>query len=192
MPFFTYVNDTPNPPNDPSVDAPDMRTNTNSNSSIWDVDHVGFNVALGGTHKFVTYSGKNTPAAQSGQSSAAYTVTGTANPAAPQHVWQNASGVFPLSAIKAFCSFARVGGGSPSVPFNQFNILSIQNTGGNANGPYVITLQPTTIATNDVVIFIFLQNSSTAVDYTVNSVAQTITIPTLPATSFINLLILQM
>lgn len=53
MPTYTYTTGIPNGPNNPSTDQPNMKTNNDSNNSIWAEDHYGFNVANGGTHKQV-------------------------------------------------------------------------------------------------------------------------------------------
>lgn len=42
MATFTYTRNRPNPPNDPSIDAPDMQTNCNSIDEIIHVDHYSF------------------------------------------------------------------------------------------------------------------------------------------------------
>jgi len=47
---FTYTTNIPFASNSPSVDQPNMETNTNSINSIWAVNHIGFNSANGGTH----------------------------------------------------------------------------------------------------------------------------------------------
>jgi hypothetical protein len=61
---FTYTTGIPNPPNDPSVDVPNMQTNTNTINSWTEVDHIGFNNGLAGQHTHITF-----PNVQSGSSS---------------------------------------------------------------------------------------------------------------------------
>lgn len=58
---FTYNTGVPASGNDPSVDQPDMLINTISSNGIWNVDHVGFNSAGGGTHKQITFQSNNVP-----------------------------------------------------------------------------------------------------------------------------------
>ena len=58
---FSYNNNVPNAPDSPSVDQPDMKTNTQSINSIIAVDHVGFNTSGGGRHLQVTFNSNNTP-----------------------------------------------------------------------------------------------------------------------------------
>ncbi len=61
MPSFTYTRDRPDGPNNPSVDQPVMKVNTNSIDDILAVDHVSFNTAGGGEHEQVTFNGNNIP-----------------------------------------------------------------------------------------------------------------------------------
>ncbi len=51
MPNFAFTRDIPFATHNPSSDQPIMQTNTNSEDSIWTVDHFGFNDNDGGTHK---------------------------------------------------------------------------------------------------------------------------------------------
>lgn len=61
---FTYNLNIPNPPNPPSVDVPNMQTNTNSINNWVQVDHVGFAGTTSGQHNHVTF-----PVVQTGTSS---------------------------------------------------------------------------------------------------------------------------
>lgn len=54
MTFQTYNLNIPNPPNNPSIDVPNMQTNTNSIANLWLQDHFGFNDSLGGDHKQIS------------------------------------------------------------------------------------------------------------------------------------------
>lgn len=56
MPSLTYTLNIPNPPNSPSVDVPNMQTNTNSINTIWTEDHFTFSDANPGLHKQVQIS----------------------------------------------------------------------------------------------------------------------------------------
>lgn len=58
---FSYNFNVPNPPSNPATDVPIMQTNTSSVGNIIAVDHVGFNVPNGGTHKQVTFQNGNVP-----------------------------------------------------------------------------------------------------------------------------------
>lgn len=66
MPNFSYTTNIPFSSNSPSVDQPNMQTNTNSTANILAVDHVTFNAANGGTHKQVTLNTSNIPIAVDG------------------------------------------------------------------------------------------------------------------------------
>lgn len=54
MPDFPYALNTPDGPNNPSDDQPNMKINTNSSAAIWDIDHYGFGVDFGGLHQIVS------------------------------------------------------------------------------------------------------------------------------------------
>lgn len=47
---FPYTLNVPNPPDNPSGDVGNIKTNTNSISGLIAVDHIGFNVLHGGAH----------------------------------------------------------------------------------------------------------------------------------------------
>lgn len=53
MTNFAYNQNIPNPPNNPSTDAPNMQTNTNSVFGLIAVDHIGFTQPNGGAHNQV-------------------------------------------------------------------------------------------------------------------------------------------
>lgn len=61
MPLFTYNRDIPDGPNNPSVDQPKMKTNTNSTDEIIDVDHYSFNDNSGGLHRQVNLVNEASP-----------------------------------------------------------------------------------------------------------------------------------
>lgn len=60
MPSFNYF-DVPIPTNNPSTDAPNMRTNFSSIQSLVDVDHTDFANMNAGTHLQVQFGTNNTP-----------------------------------------------------------------------------------------------------------------------------------
>jgi hypothetical protein len=72
MPSYTYNENIPNGPNNPSTDQPDMYTNTNSIFELLGgdatVDMIGFGDSNGGWHRKVTYvnQGSN-PGSSAGQ-----------------------------------------------------------------------------------------------------------------------------
>jgi hypothetical protein len=53
---FTYNENIPNPPNNPSNDVGIMQTNAQAIDSIIAVDHVGFNTDNGGSHNQITFA----------------------------------------------------------------------------------------------------------------------------------------
>ena len=62
----TYNKNIPDGPNNPSVDQPKMKVNTNAVDQILAVDHVSFNANGGGWHKQVTFASNNVPPIPSG------------------------------------------------------------------------------------------------------------------------------
>ena len=85
---FTYTLNIPNPPNNPSVDVPNMQINTNSTSSLLNVDHVGFNTNGSGIHKQVTLLNEAAPGLGDGNGVLyAGLINGQSWP-----IWQNALG----------------------------------------------------------------------------------------------------
>lgn len=62
MSTFSYNTGVPAANNNPSVDQPEMQTNTASINSLLAIDHVSFNTTGGGRHNQVTFSGNNPPA----------------------------------------------------------------------------------------------------------------------------------
>jgi len=53
---FSYNRNIPDGPNNPSVDQPKMKINTNSTDDIVAVDHVSFNLSNGGQHKSIHFN----------------------------------------------------------------------------------------------------------------------------------------
>ncbi|SRR5258708_10419546 len=68
MPNFTYTQNIPDGPNDPSADQPNMKINTNSIASIMAVEHFGFGNNNGGLHQQATFPLRSgSPATVAGQ-----------------------------------------------------------------------------------------------------------------------------
>ncbi len=61
MPNLGYTLGIPDGPNNPSEDQPDMKINNDSNASIWNVDHFGFNNNNGGYHSDIHLVTQNDP-----------------------------------------------------------------------------------------------------------------------------------
>jgi hypothetical protein len=127
---FPYTVGVPNPPNDPSEDVSAMQTNTNSINSWADIDHIGFNNALGGQHLKVTLPANATVVTPSGLGSVISSTPGLANAAASELIYTLPSIVYPLSAIKAFGTFPGNGSGTV-VPSNSYNVASINTVAAN-------------------------------------------------------------
>jgi len=75
MPFFDYFDNIPFRTHNPSVDQPNMQTNTNSIDSIIAVDHYSFETNSDGWHKQSTYPVQTAPTTVAGQV-AIYSKTG--------------------------------------------------------------------------------------------------------------------
>lgn len=141
MTNFSYNTTVPAETNNPSVDQPQMLINTASGSSIWDVDHVGFNATDGGTHKMVSLSSQNTPGTQAANQAAIYTKTGT-HAAGSQLYLQNELNLVPLSIIRAY-GFLNANGS-----VRQGQILN--NTAvRTAAGTYAITLTANAVSVSN-------------------------------------------
>lgn len=144
MSSFPYITGIPNPPNDPSVDAPNMQINTNTVNAWVQVDHIGFGVATGGKHNQVTFPGATTPApgAQSGLTAVVQNLAGTADNTTAQLFYQNGqaagAALFALSAIKAYAVISAAG-----AIVNGFNVSSVSFAIGGGLGVYTITLSLT-------------------------------------------------
>ena len=139
MSSFPYTTGIPNPPNDPSVDAPNMQTNTNTIASWVNIDHYGFGIGVGGKHQIVTFPGNISPGAQGGLSAALATVPGTANASASQLTYTNSLITLPLSCVRAYATFNGTGSVPGTItPAQQFNVSGTINHQG--SGLYVVTL----------------------------------------------------
>ena len=165
MTNFTAVQDIPDAPNNPSSDQPNMKTNTNSMISIWDVDHIGFNVSNGGTHEQVSFYQNvagalgtavglifpNTRPASWSNS------TGSGN-ASLQFLSQDASTLpLPLSCIKAGGNFTGTSS-SGAISFNtQFNCTAISSNG---SGTYTITIATGVTTGSNIICFVNKNTSS--------------------------------
>ncbi len=67
MTQFDYSDNIPFDTNDPSVDQPNMKTNTNSIDNLINVDHVSFNFPNGGYHRIIHQINNNaSPRTRSG------------------------------------------------------------------------------------------------------------------------------
>ncbi len=191
---FTFNTGIPAANNNPSVDQPDMLNNNISTSGILAVDHITFNAINGGTHKQVTYIDKFPPVAQADPVSVAYTNVGVADPTHPQNFWRNSQGIFPLSSIRAFGSFATTANGDPGTPpvfLNQINIDTANAT--HILGVYTIPLVTNAVNTNNVVVLLTQQSAfpNVSYSYTFSGGVLTITNNSVAGAVIFNFLVLQ-
>jgi len=122
MPTFTYFDNIPAGPNNPSVDQPNMQTNTNSTDGIINVDHYSFEQSnLDGWHKQVTLPANNVPGAQTGLASTVYSDVGISVPTKSQLYFRNSATIYPLSLCKAYALFSINGNGPSVTPINTYN-----------------------------------------------------------------------
>jgi len=102
MPGITYNLNIPLATNNPSVDQPNMKINTNAIDSLLQVDHISFNTTNGGQHLQLNFPSVTTQSAPASLASVAYTTAGTANTGAAEFFLKNSSATLLLSSIKAF------------------------------------------------------------------------------------------
>lgn len=161
---IAYTRNIPNAPNNPSADQPPMRVNTNSIDTIIAVDHYSFDDSPSGTHKQVTISDKNAAGAQTDPTSTIYTASGTASSVANLN-YRNQNGIFPLSTIRAWGTFA--GASGTIISSQSVNVTSVVR---NSAGNYTVTL--TANAVNSANIAVLLSStasgSSTSISATYN------------------------
>ncbi len=165
MTNFAYNNGVPAGPNDPSDDQPEMLINTQSIQSILAVDHVTLGVDDGGTHKQINFVNKFAQGAQTDPKSVLFTASGLASTNS-QAVFKNQLGTFPVSALRAFVSFNNAGLGAIA-PLNQYNIVSVINTGSlPLNQTYQINLVANAVTGLTPCILVSLSNSQATYIYT--------------------------
>lgn len=132
MTSFTYNTGVPAAPDNPSVDQPQMLTNTQSINTLIAVDHVSFNDVgsgppdgSGGHHLKISFDSKNPPIANPTDpvsilytNNVTATATNTASASTVSEIfYRNQNGVLPVSMFKAFGSFSGAG-----TLLNGFNI----------------------------------------------------------------------
>lgn len=149
MSSITYNLDIPDAPNNPSVDQPKMKVNTNATSAIMAVDHYTFAESNAGTHRQVDFPSANAAGTQTGAQLTIYTAPGTASSASSQLFWKNSNGgaaavPYPLGIIKAWAYVVTSSiSGNPYVPPQSSNITNVQNA---APGLYSITIATNALA----------------------------------------------
>lgn len=158
MPLITYNEGVPATNNDPSVDQPNMLSNTINLKTIWDQDHITFDAENSGTHEKMTFFQNTAPftPASADQSQIYPALPGAGEEATSTILkYVNFSGTFTLNCVKAFGAFVTVGVDGPATLINGMNVVSINRVAG----VYTIAITPNAfIGTNAVII----SNSATA------------------------------
>lgn len=124
--------------NAPADDQPIMQLNTQNLVNTIAVDHLSPNVAGSGKHKQVQFlTAAVAPGAQIDPASVIYpaSLAGQAS-ANVEAYYKNASGIFPMSAIKAFATFT-IAGAVVTIQ-NQLNISTITFDG--TQNRFLVTL----------------------------------------------------
>ena len=150
---------------DPAFDCPLINGNFVNINGYLSVDHVAPGATGDGHHEQVTYQAENIPGAPpvdpvsisfTANANNITQVTGSASTVA-QNFYQNASAVFPLSAIRAYGYFVTpnhaIASGSITM-LNSFNVVSA--TYVTLVGGYVITitLSPGAVVGNNAGVFV--------------------------------------
>lgn len=181
---FAYFSNIPDDNNDPKIDQPRMKINTNSISSWIDIDHIGFKQINGGTHRVVTFAGFAAPSAPTGVQSVLYPAAGVADPTLPQLYFRNSNMILPISLIKAYGVFIA----GSAVFLNQYN-FNAAITGG-LLPTSVLTVNPNIITGNNVgVLLTTSAPGTTPITYTYN--ANVLTINNLIAANRITVVLYQ-
>jgi len=173
MTNFTYDKNVPTPSHNPSTDVTTMQTNSQANGDIWDVDHVGFNAANGGTHLQTTFSSKNTPAAQTDPSSTLYTASGTASTVADVN-FKNQNATYKINTLRAIGVFTTVNTNGAVALSNGFNVDSI--TSSSLGTVYTVALTPGAVTGTTVIVFTNLNNISSPPTWTYAANTLTLTV----------------
>lgn len=141
MTAFSYNNNVPATNNNPSVDQPDMKINTQSIEQLIAVDHVSFNSAgsgppdgSGGHHLQVTFDSKNTPIDPTDPVSTLYTTSGVATTVADMR-FRNDNGIFPVNLIRAYAYVDNAG-----TILNGINVTSVTPNPAGPNPSYDVVL----------------------------------------------------
>ncbi len=182
--MVAYNRDIPDTPNNPSVDQPKMKQNTNAIDDLISVDHLTFQATNFGTHKqtaFENFSAGTLPGGT--PASVAYPAAGVDVATTAQYYFKNPSGNYILSGVKAFANFVVTVGAISAT--NDFNISSINKA--SAGSAIVITLTANTLSSNNAVVFI--TKGTSVLGYSL--AGDVITTDTTTATGTVNLLVLQ-
>jgi len=143
---FDYIKNIPDGPNNPSVDQPKMKTNTNSINDLIGVDHITFNLNNGGFHTDIHISPQGADPAPFAGVGQLYTKTVGA-PADQQLFYESGGGV--INQLTGGANSATVNGftfldGGILFQWGQYKIT----TPDTLNGFFIITFPtafPTTL-----------------------------------------------
>ena len=121
MSTLAYNPSIPAGSNNPSQDYKLIQINFASIQTLVDVDHVDFGNLKYGQHKQITVSSNNVSPSLNSGVSVIYANVGIANPSVSQTFAYNGTLSFPLTAVRAYCTFTP-GGGSTCMASNYFNV----------------------------------------------------------------------
>lgn len=194
---FAFIPNIPDGPNNPSQDQPNMKTNTNSDQSIWAVEHLGFNTNNGGTHLQTGFANfQSSPVLPSdpgaNNPSVAYPNAGVADATNSQYYFKNPLATLPLSAVKAYGNLIPRASSGAIIPTNSFNVASVVQTNA-VTTSIAITLNSNVTTGNDVTVLVFYANplATTIVTYTFVAGVLTLTANSFSTLAKLNFLILQ-
>ena len=131
MPNLAFNNGIPFSSNNPSNDQPIMLANNVSNQSIWEQDHLGFNVNNSGTHQKVTFYQVAAPIVPGVDQSQIFPAYGTAAPAVVDAKFVNQNATYILNCVRAFGSFNFLSSepDGPIAILNSMNVVSVTKAG---------------------------------------------------------------
>jgi hypothetical protein len=185
MTNFTARSGIPDVNDNPSDDQPDMQINNDNFIDIWDVDHIGFNAANGGTHLQNTYSGFSNGNILGGSAaSTAYPAAGVDNINRAQYYFRNSNSIVPVSSLKAFGIFSTsnvfISPDSLSLQ-NSYNVTGnvSQNLVATATTQWVINLVSNTLSSTSAAVFINFSDNSKISNFNYVLALNTLTITAL-------------
>lgn len=140
---YTYNPTLPVSSDYPGNDQPGMQTNTGSTSNLIGNDHIPFNAANGGTHKFLSFANLQSEAAMlpTGAQSVSFPAGGIANPAQAEGLFKNARGYSPYSALKAFCIFSNPASNTAPLVVPAGNGANVGTITRTVSNPLTYTIQ---------------------------------------------------
>jgi len=158
MPSITYNLDIPDAPNDPSVDQPKMKVNTNAVDSWNAVDHYTFADSNAGDHKQITFPIQNAAGTQTTTEMTIYSGAGLENINISQPLYKNSQGAgaavpFPMGLVKAYGVFT---GSSGATVGAQIYNASVART---LLGSYTVTLSANVVNNSNYGVLLSLDTN---------------------------------